>query len=173
MIGKLLSRLKRMPHRQRTKVTKRITDITGDHGGQSAQSLFQLMTIDEIRRLHSEYDMEIGLHTNTHPILSRMSPEEQAEEIEGCIHALRENDIPFVWIFAYPNGNPEDFDAETQAILRRSGITRALTTIDGLHDENDDPLTMKRVAIGSTCGRYEFKARLSGLFYALQRLRRR
>jgi hypothetical protein len=86
---------------------------------------------------------------------------------------LEKNDISFVPIFAYPNGGRADFNSDTKEILQSCGIRLALTTVDGLHNRADDPMAVKRVAIGPDCAYYEFKARLSGLFYFLQRLKRR
>lgn len=171
-INDLIDKMKTLPHDRRCDICDAIRRMVPAPSSDDAD-VFELMTIAQIRQLANDTSFEIGPHSNTHPILSTMSRTAQEQEIVGCLEALRENDIPFVPIFAYPNGGRDDFDTDTREILWSCGIHLALTTVDGLFDEADDPMAAKRVAIGPDCGIYEFKARLSGLFYFLQRLKRR
>ena len=128
---------------------------------------FRLMTKDQVMELGRSAEFSIGAHTCHHVILSTLTPDEQAEEIQASIRLVSEwcaNSVP---IFCYPNGQPEDFDDTTTAILKRAGVKAALSTSGGFHKDGDDMYRIKRIPIGSDISDAEFKARLSGLYQFL------
>ncbi len=91
---------------------------------------YRPMSWAELRALASE-GFDVGAHTRTHPILSRISSErlrteigESKEQIEGHVG------LP-VRHFAYPNGWPEDYTSEAVLTVARSGYRAAVTTIPG------------------------------------------
>lgn len=88
---------------------------------------------DEVRAMHAG-GFTIGAHTVDHPILSRLSPEEMEAEIAGSRDAIRERLGVPVRHFAYPNGQPGDFDERTIAIVRKLGFASAVTTSAGVND---------------------------------------
>jgi peptidoglycan/xylan/chitin deacetylase (PgdA/CDA1 family) len=130
---------------------------------------FRLMTIDEIRNLVAK-GFEIGLHTNTHPILSNLSRAEQEKEILGSAEILKQQNMRFIPLFAYPNGGPQDFNEDSIQVLKNAGLKAAVTSIDGFYRFQDDAYNIRRIPIGSDTTWFEFKARLSGLFYFLKRI---
>jgi glycosyltransferase involved in cell wall biosynthesis/peptidoglycan/xylan/chitin deacetylase (PgdA/CDA1 family) len=60
---------------------------------------------------------EIGNHTASHPTLSALTWEEQAQEIQGCDQELRRNGIDCMRWLSYPNGGPEHVNADTRCWL--------------------------------------------------------
>jgi peptidoglycan/xylan/chitin deacetylase (PgdA/CDA1 family) len=103
-----------------------------------------MMTHAQVRSLHSA-GMEIGGHTVTHPILSRLSPSEAEREmadgkaqLEGIIGAP-------VRLFAYPNGKPtEDFGPKHVALAKKLGFRAAVTTAWGAARRSSDPFQLPR-----------------------------
>lgn len=128
---------------------------------------YRLMSIDQISELANSEQFEIGLHSHSHPIMSSLSRAEQEQEIDQSIESLRSHSIPFVPLFAYPNGRAEDFNEDSIDILKSRGIRAGLTTVEGLYRPGSDPYRVQRIGIGADMNRWEFKARLSGLFYFL------
>ncbi len=127
-------------------------------------SPFRLMTKAQLQKLAADPLFEIGGHTNYHITLSSVSDEKQKEEIRSCIDKLTGWGIEPISLFCYPSGR---FNAATKTILEQAGIKAAVATTDGLQDRIGDPFEMKRISVGIDTGIYEFKARMSGLYYAL------
>ncbi|UCD94916.1 MAG: polysaccharide deacetylase family protein [Candidatus Zixiibacteriota bacterium] len=167
----LVKSMKSWPHRKRQKLLGHLFATYSDAGRKGGHVRFKLMTPEQVAEISGSDLFEIGLHTNTHPILSTMPVDEQEREIKSAADYLSHRGIGFLPIFAYPNGRPEDFTEETIAILERHGIKAAFTSIDGLHDLRDEQFHVRRINIGADINRWEFKARLSGFFYFLQGLK--
>jgi len=121
-----------------------------------------LMSIEQIKTLSASNLFFIGTHTNTHPALSILSDEEKDDEISGAIKILIDHEIQHLPMFAYPSGI---YDSATVNIINKLGIKAAFTTNDGLYSTIENNLEINRIAVGSNMNKYEFKARLSGLFY--------
>ena len=120
------------------------------------------LTWDQVREL-GEAGLEIGAHTVTHPILSRLPAAEQEREIVGSRERIEEATGIRPTTFAFPNGSAEDFGTETVEILRCQGFVANCTTIRGSNASGCDPMTLKRLGIGSDSNAL-LTARLSGLF---------
>ena len=87
------------------------------------------MTPAELGTLAGIPGIEIGGHTVRHPILARASATEQRQEIEPNLKSIAEWTGKPVRAFAYPNGRPGfDYNADTMAILRDTGIDIAFNT---------------------------------------------
>jgi hypothetical protein len=72
-----------------------------------------------------------------------------------------------VAVFSYPSGF---YNEETIELLKANGIRAAVATQEGFADPNGDRFAMRRIHVGADTGKWEFKARLSGLYYFLVRL---
>jgi len=89
--------------------------------------------------------MEIGGHTVTHPILSRVSLGEAEREIAEGKEALESVIGAPVKLFAYPNGRPtEDFGPEHVALARKLGFEAAVTTSWGAARSTSDTFQLPR-----------------------------
>ncbi|HEX7158943.1 MAG TPA: polysaccharide deacetylase family protein [Edaphobacter sp.] len=92
----------------------------------------QFLDWNEAREMASA-GMEIGAHTHTHPILSRLTERQQRAELQESKAVLELNLGLPVTSFAYPNGGPGDFTAETQRIARNVGFTTAFSYYGGIN----------------------------------------
>ncbi len=104
---------------------------------------------DEIRTM-AEWRITFGSHTVTHPILSRVSPETAYREIVDSKKDIEAHLGKSVRLFAYPNGNADDFNETTKEILSAAGYRFALTAIWGANDRHRDPLELRRVGMWGT-----------------------
>lgn len=108
----------------------RVIDALERYTGQAQETDLMLdhaMTVELARA-----GMEIGGHTETHPILSRLADEQARHEIVDNKHALEQLVGRPLRLFAYPNGKPGfDFDQRHVAMVREAGYLAAFTTASG------------------------------------------
>lgn len=92
------------------------------------------MTWEEIKELH-ENGMEIGCHTHTHPMLSKLSSSQQEHEISMSTHILAKK-IERPTAFSYPFGMYND---TTIKLLKEYKYKWAVTT------EKDNAFALRRI----------------------------
>ncbi|MCU1260960.1 MAG: polysaccharide deacetylase, partial [Bryobacterales bacterium] len=101
----------------------------------------------DIRTMAAE-GLEIGAHTRSHPILSRVeSPDELADEISGCKRRIEEELRSPVRHFCYPNGRREDYGLAAMQAVREAGYETAVTTEPGLVKRGADPFQLNRLGV--------------------------
>lgn len=110
-----------------------------------------------------EQGAEMGAHTVTHPILSRLSASQQEDEIARSRRRIAEATGHQPTTFAVPNGSSKDYDQATLDVLRRLGFTASVTTERGSNMPGCDLFTLRRLGIGSDSDSL-LAARLAGLF---------
>lgn len=105
-----------------------------------------MMTSDEVRSLQRS-GMEVGGHTLTHPILSRIDDGEAKRQILGNRAALSSLlDRPPRY-FAYPNGVPvRDYGPGHVAMVREAGYEAAVSTARGTCTRDSDMFQLPRFA---------------------------
>ena len=89
--------------------------------------------------------IDFGAHTVTHPILSRLSRESAAREINDSLNTIEKKLGSRVKSFAYPVGRAMDFDATTKALLEEAGCRCAVTMIFGSNESGADPYELRRI----------------------------
>lgn len=118
----------------------------------------RVMGHEQLAELHAQ-GWEVGAHTQTHPHLTRLSPEDARQEIRQCRDDLQELTGAEVVSFCYPYG---DFNEQVVQMVRAGGYRVACTVHKGLISLQDDPLLLPRVPIAYSDG-------ASGLLYRLWR----
>ena len=98
----------------------------------------------------STHGITYGAHTKSHPILATQSVAEQRAEIEGSKHDIETLGVPVSPVFAYPNGQADDWSTETETVLSAAGFTHALTTLEGFNSTTTPPLRLHRFALDAT-----------------------
>lgn len=139
VVSQAKSHLKRVPDAER----RRLVDLLFSTPGivDPLPSLpRQMLSWDEVR---ATGDLTVfGGHTHTHPILPRLGPREQEEEIRRCRDRIEAETGRVPTAFAYPNG---DFDGGSKEALRRVGFDIAFTSVEGVNLPDVDWLEVKRV----------------------------
>jgi peptidoglycan/xylan/chitin deacetylase (PgdA/CDA1 family) len=98
---------------------------------------------DELRQLQKE-GIALGAHTQTHPILTQISPEQVRQEVVDSQRDLKREIGSVLPVFCYPNGNHNDLIV---SILKEEGFVLAFTTLTGQNDldsSNLNPLCLYR-----------------------------
>ena len=103
-----------------------------------------MMNPDQLRILHAA-GIEIGAHTQSHPILTRQTAEQSAVEISGSkarLEAILQDPVSF---FAYPNGRPGiDYTELHVNQVKRMGFSAALSTRPGVASSDSDVWQLPR-----------------------------
>lgn len=102
-----------------------------------------MLTWEEVC-LMAKAGIEFGAHTVTHPILSRMEPDDARREICQSRRTIEERLRVPTRLFAYPNGSKLDYNDVTKEILRQENFLCAVTTSVGLNHADTDHFELRR-----------------------------
>ncbi|TAK91048.1 MAG: polysaccharide deacetylase family protein [Burkholderiaceae bacterium] len=117
-----------------------------DHFAAQANALPNdlMMTDAQVIELHRK-GIEIGAHTMTHPILSRIDNETAEREIRDSKLYLENLLQTGVDLFAYPNGKPvQDYLPQHARMVRALGFRAAVSTTWGVSTPASDPYQLPR-----------------------------
>lgn len=104
-----------------------------------------MMTSEQVKLMRSA-GMEIGAHTVSHPILTRLPLPEAEREILQSRDQLEGLLGDGVTSFAYPNGRPgEDYDRSHVEAVRKAGFKVCVSTSWGCSRRDDDLLQLPRI----------------------------
>ncbi len=121
--------------------------------GENSDEMLNLTELQEM----SQYGIEIGAHTLTHPRLTKITREEAYKEIllsKKNLEKLTGSDINF---FAYPYG---DYNEETEKLVKKAGFYGACVTKTGLVKKGADFFALKRIAIRHNTDFLKFKRKI-------------
>jgi peptidoglycan/xylan/chitin deacetylase (PgdA/CDA1 family) len=110
----------------------------------------RFLTWDEAREMLAG-GMAIGAHTHTHPMLSKLSEEEQRRELSQSRAIIGEKLGINVDSFAYPFGSRTAFTRKTEQIAEESGFRGAFSYYGNMTNQrqNLERYNLKRVTVGS------------------------
>jgi peptidoglycan/xylan/chitin deacetylase (PgdA/CDA1 family) len=112
---------------------------------------------EDLRKLARE-GVTVAAHTQTHPALTRVSPDDARREIRGSREDLHRQLGTVVPIFSYPFGLHDDRVTE---LVREEGFEAAVTCIDGQNSPATvDPLRLRRTNITRRTSPFVFRLRL-------------
>ena len=103
-----------------------------------------MMTPEQVQGL-AQRGMDVGAHTVSHPILTRLDPAAARQEIVANKEHLEQLLGGSVRLFAYPNGVPQqDYTAEHVQMVRDCGFAAAVTTAWGAATARSDRFQLPR-----------------------------
>jgi peptidoglycan/xylan/chitin deacetylase (PgdA/CDA1 family) len=117
----------------------------------------------EVRQLAVSGLVEIGAHSVSHPVLTRLDLQGQRREIEQSKQTLEGVTRQRVASFAYPYGSETDYSEETVQLVRQAGFACACTTRPATVRHGSDPFTLPRMIVRDWGGE-EFARRLRAWF---------
>ena len=138
-IVRIIDQVKYLPVRERSEVAN---DVAVRLHTRLPSDL--MMTSAQVKALRNE-GMQIGAHTQTHPILAKLDEAMARSEI-GQSKQILENLLgERVGLFAYPNGKPgKDYSPESVDIVKQLGFVAAVSTAWGTNSQGDDLFQMRR-----------------------------
>ena len=138
-IVSLIKQIKYQPVEQRITLTEQVADLARV---QLPTAL--MMTSCEVKAMR-DAGMQIGAHTESHPILARLTDAQARQEIEGSKRFLEQLLGERVSLFAYPNGKPGgDYTAASVDTVRALGFDAAVSTQWGVSRMGDDLFQIRR-----------------------------
>ncbi len=123
-----------------------------------------MMTWEHAREMF-QAGISFGCHTMTHPVLSRVSPEEWNRQIADSKALIEARLGCEVRDFAFPFGKPKDCGAIAAEKLSRLGLRSAMTTIIGINQPGTDCFRLRRMVQGEESSLAMFAYRLQRLFF--------
>ncbi len=162
-------RLKKLPTDEREHLVTELERTAGT--SDMIAPLHRAMTWDQVRALAAD-GFEIGAHTKTHPILSRCSSEQVREELAGSkAHIETELGRPCPH-FAYPNGQPSDWNEEVLAAVKANFLS-CCTTVGRFAGAKDDVYAIPRLTVDMGADLGKFILTVTGIRTMLQGIKRR
>ena len=165
-LRRLQNALKTMPHPEAVALIEVVCTTLG------VAPLLQrsVLTWEELRQLANE-GVTLGAHTQTHPVMTQLSPQQVRLEIAGSQQDLR-REIGHVWpIFCYPSGHHDEVVLQ---VLQDEGFVLAFSTLAGHNDLHAvDLLRLRRINITRRSSQPIFRLRLLRVGAYLDMWRRR
>ncbi len=141
-----------------------LQDVAGWAGvSRGVRSSHRTMRPDELPRLAGGGLIEIGAHTISHPVLSRLSVDQQRQEVRGSRERLEAILGRPVTSFSYPFGTRGDYTEDTVVAVREAGFRCACSNFGGLVRRGTDAFQLPRYLARDWDGD-EFRRRLDGWF---------
>jgi peptidoglycan/xylan/chitin deacetylase (PgdA/CDA1 family) len=107
----------------------------------------QGLSWSQISEMHGA-GFDIGAHTRTHPVLSKMDERKARDEIHASRAAIEDHLGEAVPLFAYPFGKPrEHISNKTRDIVRELGFESAATILYRGVLQGEDPMSIPRFPI--------------------------
>lgn len=160
-IVRILRTYKQVSHDQTAALVERLRAEAAcpASGDRQIQNLW--MTWDMLREMQSA-GMTIGGHTVTHPVLSRMTCDDQRREISGCGATLQAEMGQPMRYFSYPVGGLTAFNDNTRTCLREAGVSYAFSYYGGFRRYGDwDDYDIRRMAVESYTTDQAFRAMIT------------
>jgi hypothetical protein len=101
-------------------------------GDDPAETARRFLNWDEAREMTNN-GMEIGSHTHSHTVLSRLEPEQQREELAKSKAIILEQLGTEVKVLAYPVGHKSSFSSQTQKMAQEIGYRCAFSHYGGIN----------------------------------------
>jgi len=147
--SRLTEMLKIVPNQQRLAFMEGFGSLCGVVIPAAPPPQRSAMNWDDLRAVASE-GVEIGCHTETHPILTRLESQAELErEIKGAKQSIEESLGLPVRHFCYPNGKATDIDDSVVNGVRDAGFDSAVTCFWGLNSNSVEPLRIQRLPFDS------------------------
>jgi peptidoglycan/xylan/chitin deacetylase (PgdA/CDA1 family) len=147
-----LERLKRLTNGQR------LAELAAYGYRQDADDHPTGLSIEQLETMRPHVDFQ-G-HTRFHPVLTRCSDLECADEIANCKHEIEALLQTACEHFAYPNGNYGDREVN---LVRAAGFKSARTCDIGWNDRSSDPFRLRTIIIDDNASITRFAAQLTGI----------
>jgi peptidoglycan/xylan/chitin deacetylase (PgdA/CDA1 family) len=159
----LVKKLGKLPEPEKNLLIEKIVNMSAVNiPADSGKEL--ILSWDEVREMNHG-GIAIGAHTVTHPVLTKLLPEQAKREIIESRKIIEEKIGQPVTVFSYPGGK---FSDKTASLLKDNGFRCALTSVPSMTTSKSNPYELGRIIGGWTYT--VFKALLFGLHTDLHAL---
>ena len=116
----------------------------------------EMLNLAELKEM-TEYGIEIGAHTASHPHLTDIPLEKAFDEISNAKKKLEELLGIKINFFAYPYG---DYNDDVKSLAVKAGFEGACITKTGIVKKGADFFALKRIAIRHNTDFFKFKRKI-------------
>jgi peptidoglycan/xylan/chitin deacetylase (PgdA/CDA1 family) len=127
----------------------------------SEYSMLPAMTWDQIREL-GRHGVHVGCHTHEHRRWSSQPTDDLRIDLNTSKRMIEDNLGSAIDSFAYPYGQPHDYDWRAQKLLPECGFSMACTTLNTTFKRCADRLQIPRLSINAEDSMTDFQMHLSG-----------
>ena len=159
-----INRIKTLPEADKKKQVDQLSDVLGASVPDDLAAGLTL-TWSDVRHLN-ENGIEIGSHTASHPILTRVSLNVTKAELEKSKSRIEAEIKSPVVSLAYPNGQSSDFNSKVVECVRKAGYQVAFTLLPGpsrYSSVKRAPFTIRRIFLSYKDTFPKFAGKLMGL----------
>jgi peptidoglycan/xylan/chitin deacetylase (PgdA/CDA1 family) len=118
----------------------------------AARATHRPLSCTELRELAQTSGTDVGVHTVSHPILSRLFVDQQAQEVVQAKSELETITGKPMRQFSYPYGKREHWDSNTVEVVRRAGFEYAYINEPGIAGASIDRFQVPRVIVPALDG---------------------
>ncbi len=118
------------------------------------------MSWDELEDFRKEGDIDVGVHTRSHPVLPLLDSASLRDEIQGGWEHLYKHHSDALKILAFPYGY---YDDKVVAMARECGMDHCLTTSHGLVQREGDGFLLPRLMLSRAYSPLRVNMLVSGL----------
>ncbi len=141
-------------------ITNRMNSDSRGDGVWTEADDTRCLSWEEARSLKSQYGIEFGSHTCSHPKLSTIDQEHSRQEMMDSLNAVSTQLNSDAISLAYPFG---DYSPSVAALAETLGYQSAVTTDEGPNESDTNLFTLRRTLVGDNDDDATFAARVSGL----------
>lgn len=154
----LLAIYKALPGERTAAFLDFLAEATGSGRCHPAVARDTWLTWEMVREMRAA-GLWFGGHTVTHPVLARLTGEQQRAEIVGCKLRLEAELGEPMRFFSYPVGSRDSFDARTRSCLQEIGVELAFSFYGGFSPFVDwDPYDVRRASVWPALSHERFRA---------------
>lgn len=157
----LCSLLRLMDDSSRQKVLNELVDWAGLK--EVFRPDYRALSAAEICALAENGLIEVGCHTQTHPVMTLLSRKDQIEEIHGSKKCLESILGKRVTSFSYPYGGRSDYTIDSIEAVKNAGFICACSNYAGIIKQKTDIFQLPRFLVRDWDGE-EFSRRLEEWF---------
>ncbi len=146
----VLDFLKRFPASEQRRLIAILSEALGNGAQEAARGAiedFRPLSWEHVKRLLGSGLVQIGAHTVSHDILTNLSEEEAAREINQSKSLIQQMAGCEASVFAYPNGKATDFNDGHISCLKENGFIGAVTTIPHLNRADENQYRLGRFCV--------------------------
>ena len=149
-------------HAERVGLLRELPRMLGTSLPAALPDRFAPLGWSELRRMAGE-GLEVGAHTRSHPVLSRLATaEEVTREIAGSRADIEARLQRPVLHFCYPNGKRADYDERATGAVREAGYRTACNAEAGLNGAGADAMQLSRIGVDPGVPDGYFERRVAG-----------
>ncbi|HHT9125414.1 MAG TPA: polysaccharide deacetylase family protein [Candidatus Brocadiia bacterium] len=170
-LSALLSYMKRLQKNEKDLLLNKVLNkLDVDSMEAQDSNPFKSLDWDDIVSMHQSNLISFGAHTETHNIMTRITREEVLQEIEISKKKIEEKLGNKCLLFAFPNGQKDDFNNEIKDAVKNRGFLCTFTTIGKFNEYGTDQYELGRFPIGSDVDEQYFKLLISGAIGFLSKI---